>query len=34
MPQRLKLSTMTKKVLKMSRCGQFESLWTVLVVVA
>jgi hypothetical protein len=27
MPQRLKLSTMTAKRLKMSRCGQFKSLW-------
>jgi hypothetical protein len=27
MPQRLKLSTITEKRLKMSRCGQFESLW-------
>jgi hypothetical protein len=27
MPQRLKLSTMNEKRLKMSRCGQFKSLW-------
>jgi hypothetical protein len=27
MSQRLKLSTMTEKRLKMSRCGQFKSLW-------
>ena len=27
MPQQLELSTMTKKRLKMSCCGQFKSLW-------
>jgi hypothetical protein len=27
MPQLLKLSTMTEKRLKISRCGQFKSLW-------
>jgi hypothetical protein len=27
MPQRLKLSSMTEKRLKMNHCGQFKSLW-------